>query len=159
MPCPAPARTRRPPEPAFCVGSAPAVAGGLPEDLARARVALLEAERTVAADDRFLAGHLVALREAAVVLALGSRPKRARRPRNAWRTVAEAVPALSGWASFYAASEDRRDAVRAGGAGVVSALEADELVRTTARFLELVDGAVTTRASAGGPGVARARPC
>lgn len=115
---------------------------GLPEDLARARVALLEAERLAAADDRFLAGHLVALRVAAVVLALGAPPRRRRRPRNAWLAVAEAVPALAGWASFYAASEGRRDAVRAGQAGVVSALEADLLVRDTGRFLDLVDRAV-----------------
>lgn len=126
----------------------PVLSRGLPLDLARARVALLEAERTVADDDRFLAGHLVALRVAAVVLALGYHPERARRPRNAWRTVAEAAPALAGWASFYAASEDRRDAVRAGEAGVVSALEADDLVRTTGRFLDLVDRALSQHGGA-----------
>ncbi|WP_375423123.1 SAV_6107 family HEPN domain-containing protein [uncultured Friedmanniella sp.] len=118
---------------------------GLPGDLARARVALLEAERTVAPDDRFLAGHLAALRVAAVVLALGSCPERMRRPRNAWRAVAEIAPGLAGWASFYAASEDRRDAVRGGRTGVVSAVEADELVRGTERFLDLVDRALTVR--------------
>ncbi len=120
----------------------PSPVSGLPEDLARARAALLEAERTVADDERFLAGHLVALRVAAVVLALRYHPQRARRPRNAWRTVAEAAPALAGWASFYAASEDRRDAVRAGRAGVVSALEADDLVRTTGYFLDLIERAL-----------------
>jgi hypothetical protein len=123
--------------------------GGLPEDLARARVALLEAERTVPADDRFLAGHLVALRVAAVVLALGAYPRRMRRPRNAWLAVAETVPALAGWASFYAASENLRDAVRAGQAGVVSAWEADDLVRATGRFLDLVDHALAGRSEAG----------
>lgn len=122
---------------------------GLSGDLARARVALLEAERTVPADDRFLAGHLVALRVAAVVLALGAYPRRMRRPRNAWLAVAETVPALGEWASYFAASEGHRDAVRAGQAGVVSGWEADDLVRATGHFLDLVDRALTGRPQAG----------
>lgn len=112
---------------------------GLTGDLARARAALHEAWGTREPDERFLAGHLVALRVAAVVLASGARPGRVRRPRNAWRAVTEAVPALAGWASVFAATESQRDAVRAGATGVVSAVEADHLVRATESFLDVVD--------------------
>lgn len=121
-------------------------ASSLGDDLVRARHALLEAERTADPDERFLAAHLVALRVAAVVLAQWSAPGGARRPRNAWRTVAEAVPPLAGWAHHYASSESQRDAVRAGAVGVVGVREADALVADTRRFLGLVDATVAAGA-------------
>ena len=44
------------------------------------------------------------------------RPSRGQRsrPRNAWRMVADVAPELGEWAGFFAATEAKRDAVRAG---------------------------------------------
>ena len=110
--------------------------------LARARTALAEASEVPAAGSRYLAAHDAALRVAAVVLALRARPSRAERPRNAWRLLAEVAPELSEWASFFAATQHRRDALRAGVPGLVGGDEADALLRDAERFLALVEQAV-----------------
>jgi hypothetical protein len=119
-----------------------AAAAAVLADLSRARQALVQAEEASTPESRFLAAHLAALRVAAVVLAVRSRPARAGRPRNAWRLLAEVAPELAEWASFFAATEAERDAVRAGATGVVSRREADDLLRDTACFLGLVEHAV-----------------
>jgi hypothetical protein len=111
-------------------------------DLTRAHAALLEAEEASSPGERFLAAHVAALRVAAVVLAVRSRPARTGRPRNAWRLLAEVAPELAEWAFFFAATEAKRDAARAGVTGLVSAREADDLVRDTGCFLALVEHAV-----------------
>ena len=121
-------------------------------DLGRAREALDGAAEAPTPGSRFLAAHVAALRVAAVVLAVRSRPARAGRPRNAWRLLAEVAPELAEWAFFFAATEAQRDAVRAGATGVVSAREADDLLRDTACFLDLVEHAVAPP----GPGSGRA---
>jgi hypothetical protein len=127
-----------------------AAAAAVLSDLDRARAALAEAEQARAPGDRFLAAHLAALRVAAVVLAVRSRPARTARPRNAWRLLAEVAPELAEWAFFFAATEAKRDAVRAGATGVVAAREADDLVRDTAGFLALVEHAVAPPGPRGG---------
>jgi len=111
-------------------------------DVARARTAVAEAGQVERAGDRFLAGHLAALRVAAIVLAARAGPLRVPRPRNAWRTVAEVAPELAEWALLFAATEAERDAVRAGEAEVVSAEQADALVSNSGRFLALVERAL-----------------
>ena len=144
-----------PPPPA--AGSSPpersrhAAASAVLADLSRARAALLEAEQASSPGERFLAAHVAALRVAAVVLAVRSRPARSSRPRNAWRLLAEVAPELAEWAFFFAATEAKRDAARAGGTNLVSAREADDLVRDTGCFLALVEHAVAP------PGPARGR--
>ena len=120
----------------------PAASRALLADLARACEAVQQAERIPAAGERFVAAHVAALRVAAVVLAARSRPVRSGRPRNAWRLLAQVAPELAEWAFFFAATEAKREAVRAGGTGVVNAREADDLVRDTATFLTLVEHAV-----------------
>ena len=112
-------------------------------DLGRARAAVAEAAEVSAAGDRYLAAHDAALRVAAVVLAVRARPVRAGRPRNAWRLLAEVAPELTEWAAFFAATQDRLDALRAGVPGLVSAAEADDLLRDTEGFLALVEHAVS----------------
>lgn len=114
----------------------------LTTDLARARAALDQAAVVPAAAERYLAVHTAALRVAAVVLAVRARPAPASRPRNAWRLLAEVAPELGEWAAFYAATEHRRDALRGGATGLVSAREADDLLRDTEGFLGLVEQAV-----------------
>ncbi|GAA1853072.1 hypothetical protein GCM10009714_38040 [Microlunatus capsulatus] len=121
-------------------------------DLARARAALDEAADLTTAAERYLATQAAALRVAAVVLAVPARPAPGARPRNAWRLLAEVAPELAEWAAFYAATEHRRDALRGGATGLVSAREADDLLRDTEEFLALVEHAVAP------PGPAAHRP-
>ncbi|MBA3528183.1 MAG: hypothetical protein H0T91_02500 [Propionibacteriaceae bacterium] len=113
-------------------------------DLHRARSALIEAELSPQPSDRFLAAHLAALRVAALVLALRARPRRgSSRPRNAWLVLAEVAPEFSEWAAFFAATEGKREAVRAGARTIVNAREADDLVRDAQTFLSLVERALS----------------
>lgn len=113
-------------------------------DLHRARSALVEAELAPHPSDRYLAAHLGALRVAAVVLALRARPgQSSSRPRNAWLVLAEVAPELGEWAAFFAATEGKREAARAGASTVVSAREADDLVRDAQTFFSVVERALT----------------
>ena len=115
------------------------------DDLLRARSALAEAELAERPSDRYLAAHLTALRVVAIVLTHRARSGMARpsgRPRNAWRILAEVAPELAEWAAFFAATQAKRDAVRAGATSIVSAREADDLVRDVEAFLRLVERAV-----------------
>lgn len=129
-------------------------------DLQRARSSLAEAQLAPRPSDRYLAAHLAALRVVAVVLshraapAIGRSKSRAQngrsqngrlrdgRPQNAWRMLAEVAPELAEWAAFFAATEPKRDAIRAGATSIVSAREADDLVRDAEAFLRLVERAV-----------------
>ena len=56
--------------------------------------------------------------------------------------LAEVAPELAEWATFFAATEGKRDAIRAGATAIVSAREADDLVRDARAFLQLVERAV-----------------
>ena len=110
--------------------------------LHRAKSAIIEAELTDRPGERFLAAHHAALQVAAVVLALRTSPAvrgQRSRPRNAWRMVADVAPELGEWAGFFAATEAKRDAVRAGAVSIVSTREADDLVRDARAFLSLVE--------------------
>jgi SAV_6107-like HEPN len=127
------------------------------DDLRRARSCLVEAELAQRPSDRYLAAHLAALRVVAIVLTyrasspIGRSAGRAAstgqawsagRPQNAWRMLAEVAPELAEWAAFFAATEAKRDAIRAGATSIVSAREADDLVRDARAFLRLVERAV-----------------
>ena len=115
-------------------------------DLHRARTALIEAELAGHPSERYLAAHLAALRVAAVVLARRARPGRSSsRPRNAWLVLAEVAPELAEWAAFFAATEGKREAVRAGATAIINAREADDLVRDAQNFLGLVERALGQR--------------
>ena len=121
----------------------PAPATSLRLDLQRARAALVEAELSCHPSDRFLGAHLAALRVAAIVLALRARPGRSSsRPRNAWLVLAEVAPELGEWAAFFAATEGKREAVRAGATAIITAREADDLIRDAQAFLGLVERAL-----------------
>ena len=114
-------------------------------DLRRARAAIVEAELSTRASERFLAAHAAALRVAAIVLALRAHPALGRhraRPRNAWQVLAEVAPEFGEWAAFFAATEGKRDAVRAGATSIVTVREADDLVRDAQLFLALVERAL-----------------
>jgi hypothetical protein len=115
------------------------------DDLRRARSSLAEAELAQRPSDRYLAAHLAALRVVAIVLTHRSPPRTVRlegRPRNAWRMLADVAPELAEWAAFFAATESKRDAIRGGATSIVSAREADDLVRDAKAFLNLVERAI-----------------
>jgi hypothetical protein len=114
-------------------------------DLQRAHAAIHEAELAADPSERFLAAHLAALRVAAIVLRVraGSTPTRQPgRPRNAWRLVAEVAPEFAEWASYFATTEAKRDAVRSGEQALVTAREADDLVRDARSFLRVVEASL-----------------
>jgi hypothetical protein len=130
------------PEPARPEPARPEVS--LQADLQRARTALVEAELSHHPGDRYLAAHLAALRVAAIVLALRARPGRgSSRPRNAWLVLAEVAPELGEWAAFFAATSGKREAVRAGATAIITAREADDLVRDAQTFFGLVERALS----------------
>jgi ABC-type sugar transport system substrate-binding protein len=52
------------------------------------------------------------------------------------------APALGVWSDFFAASASKRSAAEAGIPRVVSAREADDLVRAAASFIAIVERAV-----------------
>lgn len=118
----------------------------LPDDLARAEAALVSAELAEHPHERFLAAHVAALRVAACVLSVRARGVRiagGRRPGrtadggalgNAWELLAAVAPEFGEWAAFFAATQLKRQAVQAGAIALVSAREADDLVRDAAAF-------------------------
>ncbi|HKH55966.1 MAG TPA: SAV_6107 family HEPN domain-containing protein [Propionibacteriaceae bacterium] len=111
-------------------------------DLRRARSAILAAELAERPSDRYLAAHLAALQIAAVLLAWRANPAlahRGGRPRNVWRMLADVAPEFAEWAAFFAATQAKREAVRAGATTIVSAREADDLLRDTQCFLAMVE--------------------
>jgi hypothetical protein len=88
--------------------------------------------------ERFALAHLAALRGAAAVLATRARPRRQAHG-NAWELLTRIAPELAEWASFFAASARRRQAIVAGVGIVVPSREADDMVRAAAEFLGLVE--------------------
>jgi hypothetical protein len=111
-------------------------------DIQRAREAIIEAELAPQPSDRYVAAHHAALLVAAILLAARADPAesaRRTRPRNAWRMLSAVAPEFAEWAAFFAATEGKRDAVRAGATTIVSAREADDLVRDAQTFLSLVE--------------------
>lgn len=115
-------------------------------DLQRAHAAILEAELAEHPSERFLTAHLAALRVAAIILTVRGGPRSgvpSQRPRNAWLVVADVAPEFAEWAAFFAATEAKRDAVRSGARTIVTAREADDLVRDARAFLSLVERSIS----------------
>lgn len=89
---------------------------------------------------RYACAHVAALRAAAAILAARARPTPGRRKqRNAWVLLAEVVPELAEWATFFAGGAAKRAAAEAGSQRAVTDREADDLVREADRFLALVE--------------------
>ena len=106
--------------------------------LADAGRGLGRAIRATDAADRYAAAHLAALRAAAAVLAARARPVRGRRG-SAWELMSKVAPEFSEWAAFFAAGSAKRQAAEAGIHRLVSAREADDMVRQASTFLDLVE--------------------
>jgi hypothetical protein len=105
------------------------------------RRGLFEAAELGPAGLRYATAHLAALRAAAAVLADRARPVapgRRRGPVSVWALLAVVAPELAEWASFFSAGAAKRAAAEAGIPRVVTAREADDLVRDAERFLSVV---------------------
>ena len=99
-----------------------------------------EAASTTVPTERYAAAHLAALRCAAAVLAVRTKPRDARRrPRSAWVLLPQVAPELVEWAALFAAGAGKRAAAEAGIRTAVSAREADDLLREVETFLAVVE--------------------
>lgn len=114
------------------------------ELLALARRGLMEAAGTRSDGQRYATAHLAALRAAAAVLAARARPVPGRRgrPTNVWSLLALVAPELSDWAAVFAAGAAKRAAAEAGIPRVVTAQQANDLLRTAERFLGVAENAL-----------------
>ena len=113
--------------------------------LAIARQGLAEAAQTRPEGLRYATAHLAALRAAAAVLAARARPAaptRRSRVTSVWTLLVLVAPEFSDWAGYFALGAGKRAAAEAGIPRVVSAQEADELVRAAERFVSVVEGAL-----------------
>jgi hypothetical protein len=107
--------------------------------LAQAETGLSTAELEEDAARRFADAYLAALRAAAALLAMRGRPHRARsRPMSVWTLLSSVAPELREWAAFFASCSATRASVQAGITRAVSTRSADDLVRQSGQFIELV---------------------
>jgi hypothetical protein len=112
--------------------------------LALARRGLDDAAEQRADGLRYATAHLAALRAAAAIVAARAKPVPSPRSKltSVWDLLAMVAPALGEWADYFAASASKRAAAEAGILRVVSAREADDLVRAAASFIAIVERAV-----------------
>lgn len=116
-------------------------AGTVLDLLDRSRAGLVQACQSRTASERYTEAHLAALRAAAALVAARTVTTGRSRPRSVWEVLPGVAPELGEWAIFFAASGRRRLALERGSGGV-SAREADDLVRQSESFLELVRAAL-----------------
>src|SRR4051794_36977622 len=120
-------------------GAAPPMGPAALDPLRAARRDLVEAAAAAAPTARYAAAHLAALRTAAAVLAVRTRPAVTKRPRNVWVLLPQVAPELTEWAAFFAAGAAKRAAAEAGLSRAVLPREADDLLRDAETFLALVE--------------------
>jgi hypothetical protein len=107
-----------------------------------ARQGLAEAAQTRPEGLRYATAHLAALRAAAAVLAARARPAaptRRSRVTSVWSLLVLVAPEFSEWASYFALGASKRAAAEAGIPRVVSAREADDLLRAAENFVAVVE--------------------
>lgn len=108
--------------------------------LSRARLGLAEAEWEQDPVERFTAAYASAVRAGAAVLAGTGRPHRGRaRPASVWVLLESAAPELAEWAHFFAAHSGLSAAAQAGVTSRITARAADDLLRQTWQFVDLVN--------------------
>jgi hypothetical protein len=116
---------------------APPVASTTLDLLDRAQGSLITACRVTDAGERYVEAHLGALRTAAALLSARTVRTKPSRPRSVWEVLPSIAPELTEWAIFFAASAQQR-AVIERGSRLVSSREADDLLRQSEIFLEIV---------------------
>jgi HEPN superfamily protein len=112
------------------------------ELVALARRGLDEAAETRTDGLRYATAHLAALRAAAAVLAARAAPAgpgRRNRLTSVWTLLVMVAPEFSEWAAFFAAGATKRAAAEAGIPRVVTAREADDLLRAAEQFVAVVE--------------------
>lgn len=120
-------------------GAAPPPASAI-RLLAAARAELAGAAAAAEVPERYARAHLAALRGASAVVAVRARPDRGRaRQRSVWALLASVAPELGEWAIFFAAGSRTRAAVQAGVTRLVTARDADDLVRQAGEFIGLAE--------------------
>lgn len=97
--------------------------------------------------ERYAAAHLAALRGAAALLASRARPGRGRLG-NAWDLLGQVAPDLVEWAGFFKAGAGKRQLAEAGIARAIGAREADDMLRQTSEFLDLIEARLGPSATA-----------
>ncbi len=122
-------RDRRPPAPPTHLGRRARPARPSPRD---PRVRLPHGETS----ERYRDAHLGALRAAAALIAARTVPTPRSRPRSVWQVLPGVAPELGEWAAFFAACSAHRSVIDRG--GHLSAREADDLLRQSEMFLEIV---------------------
>lgn len=118
----------------------PPIGAAVLDLLDRSRRTLESACRTGEASERYRDAHLGALRAAAALVAARTVPSPRSRPRSVWQVLPRIAPELGEWAAFFAASSTRRSVLDRGGR--VSVREADDLLRQSEMFLEIVQDAL-----------------
>ena len=110
--------------------------------LVAARAGLDEATTIATPGMRYATAHLAALRCAAAVLAARALPARQpgerSRVTSVWTLLPQVAPELTSWAEHFAAGTERRAQAEAGIPRVVTAVEADALLRSAWHFHQLV---------------------
>ncbi len=107
--------------------------------LERSRAGLLQSLDARSPGDRYVTAHLAALRAAAAVLAVRSRPGGRGGPRSVWEVLPRVAPELGEWAAFFVSTAARRAAIEAGRTDIVSPREAEDLLRDAEAFHHLVE--------------------
>ena len=109
--------------------------------LALARRGLEEAAEQPSDGLRYAGAHLAGLRAAAAVVAARAKPVASRRSKltSVWVLLSMVAPELGEWAAYFAASAGKRAAAEAGIPRVVTAREAEDLVRAAASFVSVVE--------------------
>jgi len=109
--------------------------------LALARRGLDEAADQGVDGLRYASAHLAALRAAAAVVAARAKPVPSRRSKltSVWDLLSFVAPELGEWAAYFAASAGKRAAAEAGIPRVVTAREADDLVRAATSFVSVIE--------------------
>jgi hypothetical protein len=110
-----------------------------------ARQGLAEAAHTRPEGLRYATAHLAALRAAAAVLAARAQPAahtRRSRVTSVWSLLVLVAPEFSEWAGYFALGAGKRAAAEAGIPRVVTAREADDLLRAAEQFVVVVESAL-----------------
>lgn len=114
--------------------------------LAMARDGLAEAEHTTPDGLRYAAAHMAALRAAAALLAARARPSprgsRRTKATSVWSLLVMVAPEFSEWAGYFALGAGKRAAAEAGIPHVVSAREADDLLRAAEQFVAVAESSL-----------------
>jgi hypothetical protein len=110
--------------------------------LERSRAGLLQACAARSCGERYVAAHLAALRAGAAVLAVRGRATTRSGPRSVWDILPRVAPELTEWSAFFAATAPRRAAVEAGRGEVITARDADDLLRDAESFHHVVEASL-----------------